>query len=113
MTTMKPTLEQEREWLRKAAGGFSMSTHGIGIVSAATRLAYAEGADDELAACCDWIDEQPDDFVIDGELLRYTRRPQSLKRRALKAVDCIESDFNTVGDRCDTIRRALNLLPGD
>ena len=44
--------------------------------------------------------------------LRDARRPKppSLKEQALKALTAIEGDFNTVGDRAETIRRALEAL---
>ena len=68
------------------------------------------GADQELEACCEWLDERT---VINGSTaLRLARRPKppSLKELALKALAAIEGDFNTVGDRADTIRRALEAL---
>jgi hypothetical protein len=53
----------------------------------------------------------PDDYVVAAKL-RAARRPKppSLKEEALKALTAIEGDFNTVGDRADTIRRALEAL---
>ena len=66
-------------------------------------------ADQELEACCEWI---PKLTPWDAEQLRAARRPKppSLKEQALKALTAIEGDFNTVGDRADTIRRALEAL---
>ena len=68
------------------------------------------GADQELEACCKWI---PIATPWDEEQLRAARRPKppSLKEQALKALTAIEGDFNTVGDRADTIRRAIEQLP--
>ena len=67
------------------------------------------GADQELEACCKWI---PIATPWDEEQLRAARRPKppSLKEQALKALTAIEGDFNTVGDRADNIRLALEAL---
>ena len=67
------------------------------------------GADQELEACCKWLPKLPPWSADD---LRRHRRPKppSLKEQALKALTAIEGDFNTVGDRADTIRRALEAL---
>jgi hypothetical protein len=67
------------------------------------------GSDQELEACCKWLPKLPPWSADD---LRRHRRPKppSLKAQALKALTAIEGDFNTVGDRADTIRRALEAL---
>jgi hypothetical protein len=78
------------------------------------------GADQELEACCDHLRDYQWGFVdrpdgtkmhraVDLELARRPK-PPSLKEQALKALTAIEGDFNTVGDRADTIRRALEAL---
>ena len=68
------------------------------------------GADQELEACCGFIGCEHS--VAWSSKLRDARRhkPPSLKEQALKALTAIEGDFNTVGDRADTIRRALEQL---
>ena len=77
------------------------------------------GADQELEACCEWLRHDLDAYELVGlravyldHNLRAARRPKppSLKEQALKALTAIEGDFNTVGDRADTIRRALEAL---
>jgi hypothetical protein len=73
------------------------------------------GADQELEACCLLLDIGEHSAIFgchDGTSLRAARRPKppSLKEQALKALAAIEGDFNTVGDRADTIRRALEAL---
>jgi hypothetical protein len=84
------------------------------------------GADQELEACVKWIedcgissvftyDEDAGNYIYHpsvSEDFRAARRPKppSLKEQALKALTAIEGDFNTVGDRADTIRRALEAL---
>ena len=81
--------------------------------------AYQAGADAELEACCEWLEQSPYGFSVVAndvtDQLRATRRPKppSLKHQALQAVAAIEGDFNTVGDRCDMIRKALETLPDD
>jgi hypothetical protein len=76
-------------------------------------MAAQWGADQELEACCEWLHdtcvEDPEDIVPE---LRAARRPNppSLKELALEALAAIEGDFNTVGDRANTIRRALEAL---
>jgi hypothetical protein len=73
--------------------------------------AYRAGADQELEAMLAELKalHLPDGYAAK---LRAARRPKppSLKEQALKALTAIEGDFNTVGDRADTIRRALEAL---
>jgi len=61
------------------------------------------GADQELEACCEWLQI----FADWGDLLRQDRRPQpSLKQQALdQCNDYIDPD--------GIIRRALEALPDD
>ena len=73
--------------------------------------AYQAGADQELEAMLAELKalHLPDGYAAK---LHAARRPEppSLKQQALKALTAIEGDFNTVGDRADTIRRALEAL---
>jgi hypothetical protein len=82
---------------------------GVAISRLATQAARW-GADQELEACCGFIGCEHS--VAWSSKLRDARRPKppSLKEQALKALTAIEGDFNTVGDRADTIRRALEAL---
>ena len=75
----------------------------------ATRAAQW-GADQELEACVNWLIENQNPRW--AHVLRAARRPKppSLKEQALEALAAIEGDFNTVGDRAATIRRALEAL---
>ena len=72
------------------------------------------GADQELEACVEFLRKRGVMLSI-IEQLRAARRPKvpSLKEQALKALAAIEGDFNTVGDRADTIRRAIEALPDE
>ena len=80
-------------------------------------MAAQWGADQELEACVEWLGDAPVVYNDNGDLhpgsyLRDARRPKppSLKEQALEALAAIEGDFNTVGDRANTIRRALEAL---
>jgi hypothetical protein len=67
------------------------------------------GADQELEACCEWLNRQGR-FVISKELRAALRpKPPSLKEQALEALDHIEFGYAT-GEFGDTIRRALEQL---
>jgi hypothetical protein len=75
------------------------------------------GADQELEACCECINDLAhgaDAILVD---LRAARRPKppSLKEQALKALknidDACESEGFSRSDDTDIIRRALEALP--
>ena len=80
---------------------------------ATTEAELQQARDEELNACCEWLDFYSS--ATDARDLRTARRPKppSLKKQALDALATIEGDFNTVGDRAETIRRALEALPND
>jgi hypothetical protein len=70
------------------------------------------GADQELEACCEWL--QHDYPNIGANALRFARRPKppSLKEQALGLLN--EGPVNELLDHeVDTIRRALEALPDD
>jgi hypothetical protein len=67
------------------------------------------GANQELNACCEWLDERA---VLNGSTaLRDARRPKppSLKEQALEALKVIECEY-VIGATTGTIRRALETL---
>jgi hypothetical protein len=76
------------------------------------------GADQELEACCKWLEDQlgmPENcraYVISK--LRAARRPKppSLKEKALKSLERIENNEATYLDAAN-IFDALNTLPDD
>jgi hypothetical protein len=74
------------------------------------------GADQELEACCEWLEDVDcDDPQETAKELRTARRPNptSLKQQALCAlIDGIERGGHDQSD-IDTIRRALEALPDD
>ena len=76
----------------------------------ATELAQ-KIADQELEACCEWVDTNCPAYVKPGEDLRAARRPKppSLKEQALEALDK-STDLAMYQREYDTIRRALEQL---
>jgi len=75
----------------------------------ATRAAQW-GADQELKACCEWL--QDPDLNVDTYKLRAARRPKppSLKEQALSLVEQHEDGWRPSPKDWDTIRRALEQL---
>ena len=76
------------------------------------------GADQELEACCDWIDTPAEFETVAGngtesDQLRDARRPkpQSLKEQALAKLAAMERLWEASGNQSDDIiRRALEQL---
>lgn len=68
------------------------------------------GADQELEACCDWL--QDPDLNVDTYKLRAARRPKppSLKEQALAVLDHTPKGWGLAEVDLDTIRRALEQL---
>ena len=83
-------------------------------------IAWQHGADQELKACCEWLDvpnnrsDRGDGWLMPGRL-RAARRPksQSLKKQALEELEQLRGEANSMGMRFDApaIRRALEQLP--
>lgn len=116
--SMTPSPELIRDIRNQAPGNVFVSD--IGREASIIDAAYQAGADAELEACVEWLGDAPvvwgnNDELHPGSFLRDARRPKppSLKQQALQAIAAIEGDFNTVGDRCDMIRKALEALPDD
>jgi hypothetical protein len=68
------------------------------------------GADQELDACCEWLDNYL--LAPKGAQLRAARRPKppSLKEQALEALKHAEEGWRPVPADCEIIRRALEAL---
>jgi hypothetical protein len=77
-----------------------------------TTIAARWGADMELEACCEWLDNEIG--AVDPKDLRAERRPKppSLKEQALLQLDTLNADLAMHGMGCDLsqIRRALEQL---
>jgi hypothetical protein len=74
------------------------------------------GADQELEACCEWLEDTDcEDPQEVANHLRAARRPKppSLKEQALNCLADIEHGATPCPSDFDTIRRALNQLPDD
>jgi hypothetical protein len=77
---------------------------------AITATVFQAGADQELEACCEWL--QDPDLNVDTYKLRAARRPkpQSLKEQAFDLLDKAEDPSWDIND-FSIIRRALEQLP--
>ena len=74
-------------------------------------IAYQAGADQELEACCEWLDRNNQWAKVDIDELRDARRPKppSLKEQALEAQRRMWSGASNHDD-WDLVRRALEAL---
>ena len=100
-----PPLELVHQWVDMLA---SRSDHAV------FTMAAQWGADQELKACCEWLDEKT---IINGSTaLRTSRRPKplSLKEQALEALQFVDEKLDLpLHNHCNaihTIRRALEAL---
>ena len=68
------------------------------------------GADQELEACCEWLEDHISNLIID--MLRAARRPKppTLNSIALQMLGTIERDAHYLPEITDTIRKALEQL---
>ena len=111
-----PPQELVQEWVDTYFGGkISQSNFHVDL---ATRAAQW-GADCELDACCDALNDINDSRYWSGQL-RAARRPSpkppSLRQQALAAWHGIASGGDNTKEwyeDLDTIRRALEALPND
>jgi hypothetical protein len=73
--------------------------------------AFQAGADQELEACCEWLNYEDRGFW--GCKLRAARRPRppSLREQALRELQMLYDTNNVSLAHLDTIRRALESLP--
>jgi hypothetical protein len=107
LTPPRKLVEQWREQAPRYRDG------GVGREVWLINRAYSAGADEELEACCKWL--QHDYPNIGANALRAARRPKppSLKEQALLQLDTLNADLAMHGRGCDLsqIRRALEALP--
>ena len=74
------------------------------------------GADQELKACCEWLETYVQRWAEWSADFRAARRPKppSLKEQALEQLKCVDSDLRQHGIiNTDFIRRALETLPDE
>jgi len=110
-----PPFELINQWHKEACkdpynGGRFIESKVLKYI---TTAAAQWGADQELEACCEWVDWKWSG--IKSRELRAARRPKppSLKEQALEALErqAIRSVPSLVSNNdCDTIRRALEQL---
>jgi hypothetical protein len=102
-----PPLELVQQWADMLS---SRSDHTV------FSLAAQWGADQELEACVEWLEDADldDSQKVSWVNLRNTRRlkPPTLKEQALEALKDIECEY-VIGATTSTIRRALEALPND
>ena len=102
-----PSLAIIKKWI--VTNGLTIS---IAEASAIASLASRLGADQDLEACCEWLNYEDRGFW--GCKLRAHRRPKppSLKEQALLQLDTLNADLAMHGMGCDLsqIRRALEQL---
>ena len=113
MTTQHPITpppELLQEWCQQERNCNS----GLDALKDLAIQAACWGADQELEACVEWLEER-NSFTL-AEAICNDRRPKppSLKELALEALREAESSGCLyVNGRSDTIRRALEALPND
>jgi hypothetical protein len=107
-----PPPELFAEWLAEAKRLHPGESTGF-IAGEVARLAYQTGADTELEACCEWL--QDPDLNVDTYKLRAARRPKppSLKEMALQALAEADAGLTELEwpQRSNLIRHALEQLP--
>ena len=113
-----PPFELMNQWYKKACkdpyngGKFIMAQTLKDFANSAARW----GADQELEACCEWLDFYSS--ATDARDLRATRRPKptSLRKQAYDALDTYiygEPDPKDKERTYNAIRQALEALPND
>jgi hypothetical protein len=118
-STSPPELSDEQvgEWLIDDGYPWDPSEQAVITITTnrlnnVARQAYQAGADQELEACCEVLDNWNDGFW--SEKLRAARRPKppSLKEQALLAIDTAVADDRLSADVANVVRRALEQLNG-
>ena len=109
-----PTPELVQHWTDEIYGGPGVVAASDDICLA--KLAAQWGADQELEACCEWLDREG--WSGESRQLRAARRPKptSLKEQAMQEFDCLMSELvgtERYKDRISTVRRALEAIPDD
>jgi hypothetical protein len=106
-----PPAELVREWINKW-NAIPMFADAISLPTYIADCAAQWGADQELEACCEQINEWGGE--VEAEKLRTLRRSKlpSLKAQALLQLDTLNADLAMHGRGCDLsqIRRALEQL---
>ena len=112
-----PSLELVQQWTDEIYGGPGVVAASDDICLA--KLAAQWGADQELEACCEWLDREG--WSGESRQLRAARRPKplGLKEQALAVLeeapgpDYLRAMTVLNADQYALIRRALEALPDD
>jgi hypothetical protein len=107
-----PPPELVREWMERT----EYDEHTWFYESYIAERAAQWGADQELEACCLWLNGGSKIDYDTAALLRAARRPKppSLKEQALTALTRYTTGETILtNESVDTIRRALEALPDD
>jgi hypothetical protein len=106
-----PPPELVGQWFREAQRDDDPDV--VCWMQATAERAAQWGADQELEACCELMD----DWGLEASDLRAARRPKppSLKEQALMALEDGDTapGASLTSNEVDTIRRALEVLPDD
>ena len=88
---------------------------GSKVLKSIATQAARWGADTELDACCECINDLAHGADVILADLRAARRPKppSLKEQALFAIDTAVADGRLSSDVSNVVRRALEALPND
>jgi hypothetical protein len=106
--TIIPPEELVQRWAREI---YDQTSCGYERDEYIARAAAQWGADQELEACCEWLNYE--DRGSWGCKLRAARRPKppSLKEQALEIIERGEDDWQPLPEDWATLRRALEALP--
>ena len=107
---LEPTDEQVAQW-QMDAWQARIETMGADVPAILLEVAQW-GADQELEACCEWINSFQNKFVHAHDLCLVRRpKPPSLKEQALALINHDPANQPFLSDKgIDTIRRALEQL---
>jgi hypothetical protein len=109
-----PPPELVEQWVQATESNDCIGAFPTNFEKRICTAAARWGADQELDACCEWLDEGFGDVGNFPAILRVARRPHppSLKEQALTALSEADQGLNESEwqQRSDTIRRALEQL---
>ena len=104
-----PPPELVQQWLSEYSGEISGEISDVDYALAVRAARW--GADQELEACCEWLEDP--DLNVDTYKLRTARQRKlpSFKQLALEILDDIDAHLGAV--HYNILRRALETLPDD
>jgi len=105
---ISPPQELVEQWFKRFESAESLAVLFCSI--------FQDGANQELDACCKWLESQGWRSVAQNIRAARRPKPKSEKQQALEQLDGIRAVFRMShgGDLvCDAIRRALESIPDD